>query len=368
MRKLRAMDRARRAATVLQEGALRLDRFEDCFTSVAELFDARTFHLVSIGPEGQQKFLGPEPTLEILDAYNAGAWEERDAWSTRAKRATRSGLIVTDTHLISEDLRRTDPFFQEFGRALDLQHYAAWTFRIEDQTYGFTFIRPGGLGYSEEEVSALQSMRPAAESAALLASSKRRAMHTGFALGLEACGLPSIVLNHQGRVSFMTTSAQRYVGSAFTLKAGFLSGLDSATDAHFARLRAWAIGRKAPFPDAFRMTSPGLRADLSAHCIPVASDSLADLPGAAVILSIVDRSIRPRKDLSVLANLYGLTKRECDLASLLAAGSTPGDASHQLGLKITTVRQMLKSVMTKMHVHRQTDLVALLIRYSVQSV
>lgn len=58
---------------------------------------------------------------------------------------------------------------------------------------------------------------------------------------------------------------------------------------------------------------------------------------------------------------YGLTPAEIRLAGQLVQGQDPAQASHCLGISVHTVRTQLKSVMHKMDVSRQVELIRMLL-------
>lgn len=81
--------------------------------------------------------------------------------------------------------------------------------------------------------------------------------------------------------------------------------------------------------------------------------------GVAVLIS--DPGRRLQIDTSGLAAAYGLTRREADLAALIADGIGPAEAAATLGIATSTARQYLKTIFEKTETHRQADLVRLLL-------
>ncbi|MEQ1731447.1 MAG: helix-turn-helix transcriptional regulator, partial [Vicinamibacterales bacterium] len=61
-----------------------------------------------------------------------------------------------------------------------------------------------------------------------------------------------------------------------------------------------------------------------------------------------------------LESLYGLTRRESDVASALARRLSLRDAARELGITYETARSHLRRVFEKTGARRQTDLVRLL--------
>lgn len=59
-------------------------------------------------------------------------------------------------------------------------------------------------------------------------------------------------------------------------------------------------------------------------------------------------------------DLWGLTRAEASLATLIAAGQTPAEIAEKSGRSVETIRTQLKFVFRKVGVHRQPDLVRML--------
>ncbi|WNC88391.1 LuxR C-terminal-related transcriptional regulator [Paraburkholderia sp. FT54] len=73
-------------------------------------------------------------------------------------------------------------------------------------------------------------------------------------------------------------------------------------------------------------------------------------------------------DLGVLVETFQLTRREAQLAALLARGCDLAEAASKLAISMGTARGYLKQILTKTSTHRQAELVALVLRSSVQVV
>ena len=79
--------------------------------------------------------------------------------------------------------------------------------------------------------------------------------------------------------------------------------------------------------------------------------------GLLVFLYAVDDSAAHDR---LLQRLFGLTSSEAELARLLIAGATPQEAAGRRGVRITTVRSQITSILTKTGARRLTEAVALL--------
>jgi DNA-binding CsgD family transcriptional regulator len=71
---------------------------------------------------------------------------------------------------------------------------------------------------------------------------------------------------------------------------------------------------------------------------------------------------RPGPPPAILAKTFRLTPSEAKLTCILARGASPDIAAHELKISRETARNQLKSVFAKTDIHRQRELVALLMQ------
>jgi DNA-binding CsgD family transcriptional regulator len=358
--------RAHKAGAYLEQAALELTDFTEAFDGVSRILEGRSFHMVRVHEGGEQEFHGAREARPILESYFGSGWDKIDTWSRHAQIGTRNGRLVTDRMMIPPHIRERDTYFQEFCKDWDLGHYAAWTFEIGGQYWGYTLIRPHGHDYTDEDSEALEALRPATIRSALLACAFRDARVHGVAEGLERSGRPSLVLDHTGRISFATRSALRHVGSGFSVKNGQPVGLDTQSEAQLRRLRNLITQNRSDFPASFPLTSPLRQRPLIAVPMSLRDDYFSTLPGARALLMLIDPEERLQPPRDVLRAAFGLTGRETDLAMLLAAGHTIAQAAEQLQLRLSSTRQLTKMLLAKTGSPRQAELVTLLQRLSGQ--
>jgi DNA-binding CsgD family transcriptional regulator len=84
-------------------------------------------------------------------------------------------------------------------------------------------------------------------------------------------------------------------------------------------------------------------------------------PPVALVL-ILDPSLSTRAAESDLRRLHGFTAREACLATLLMDGSTLDDSCHKLGMGRSTACTHLKRMFKKTHVHRQSEMISVLLK------
>jgi len=118
-------------------------------------------------------------------------------------------------------------------------------------------------------------------------------------------------------------------------------------------------GRGAEGPN-----SRGLRVASADQSCLVVMHRVADPvePGAErlVLVEITAGRQQPERSASLLADLFGATRREVSVAAALIRGDGVEGASKALGITIETVRSHAKSLFRKCDVHSRADLIALI--------
>jgi len=85
-----------------------------------------------------------------------------------------------------------------------------------------------------------------------------------------------------------------------------------------------------------------------------------------VVLFVLDPERSAEIDPPVVAETFSLTRRESELAALLARGNNVAQAAAQMHIGLETARGYLKSVQGKTQTHHQGELVSLLLRGGLQ--
>lgn len=353
------------AIRVLEEAAFRPAPFPESFTRVAQLLDARTFHMTHDPGFGPPDCIVARDTVSFLEAYLKGDWHHQDIWTQSCRKAYQYSCsdVLTDSTIIDEADRRKSPFFHEFYLDWGIGHVACWNFGVGDEDLGFTIKRPVGRPFSDADVSALRVFKRAANRIGLLVRKFHQQHLVGFLEGLEASGKPSMMLNHLGEVVYVTASAETLIGDGFSINRSIPFGTTVSSEAGFLALRQWARRRGGAVPESFviqRLSSPH---PIIAIPVPIPDDGLLALPNGRAVVMFLDLSKKPEMPKTLLRSMFGLTKREAEVAALLARGDHAENISKNLGLKPASVRQVIKSVMAKADVSRQTELVAMLARF-----
>jgi DNA-binding CsgD family transcriptional regulator len=204
----------------------------------------------------------------------------------------------------------------------------------------------------------------AANRVGLLVSVFHQQHVVGFLEGLETSGRPSIALNHLGEVSYTTASAAKLVGDGFSIRRGIPFGTTPRSEAGFLALRQWILSRSGTLPESFVIDRLSSRYPIAAIPVAIPDNGLLALPFARVVIMLLDLSGDAELPKTLMRSMFGFTSREADVAALLARGDDAADISEGLGLRIASARQVIKSVLAKAGVRRQSELVAILARFN----
>jgi len=112
---------------------------------------------------------------------------------------------------------------------------------------------------------------------------------------------------------------------------------------------------------SFLCARPSGRRPYIVHVLPVEANSFAALHHGRAMIIIVDPERQPEPPAILLRRLYGLTKAEAQVALLVMRGEGLMPIAEALSVSLTTVKTHLRHIFDKTGIHRQAELVRLLI-------
>lgn len=194
---------------------------------------------------------------------------------------------------------------------------------------------------------------------------KRRVGEALAQLAERASG-PVILVDVQGRIVHANPAAEALIRSGDGVHSTAL-GLRAATPDASRRLSR-LIGQAASAAQAgmdasgvMALPRPSGRRALAALVGPVHAEPGAGAERLALI-SIIDPEQPVVASQDRLRELFGLTPAEVKVVAELAAGYETRAVAQRLGLSLHTVRVLLARAMAKTDVHRQSELMSLVIR------
>lgn len=354
-------------ADTFTAAALGADTWDNALSGLAQGTGSRIGELIGIGSDNTIPFnfitdLGPEWHDEFLAA---GGADPRINPFVRVGSQIPALQVRSSAEIIAPAERKRSYYLADFARRHDMQHVCL-TPLIKDHNglVGLAVIRSGRQG----EIEARQH-----ELFTSLAPHMRAAVKTQLALehqgasivagALDTLSLTVFVCDRAGVVRAMTAAAESLLsrGDVLRLRHGVLHG--------------WSTGETRSLTDAVALAAGGLArpaAPLSCTLLlrgkRVAPVVLEILPlprrefafGFEPRVLVVVRGAGPEAEhvKGMLQLAYHLTAAEIDIALRLADGQPPETIAAARKASIGTVRTQIRSIYTKLGVHRQTELVS----------
>lgn len=275
---------------------------------------------------------------------------------------------VADWDVLTPEQSARDPFYQEVLRPWDAPFFCATVLeRRTDMFVTLGVIRSHADGY----ITAAQR-----RTFILLAEHVRAAirLHTIiaekgaalFAACMETLSVPLFICDSSGRVRLLTEAATGLVSDkrGLELRDGRLRAalpsesraLDEAITAALAATATVALPRvrTVVIHDATLATAPTV---LEILACPAEPGTRLTVSPRVLIVACGERRSEERRA-ALLGAVYHLTAAEIAIARLLTAGQTAAQIAAQRRASIGTVRVQIKTILGKLGVRRQAELVA----------
>jgi len=179
---------------------------------------------------------------------------------------------------------------------------------------------------------------------------------------LDQLSVAVLITEVDGRVIEMNLAAERIfqLRDGLLIRNGRLCARRAFESTKLAMLIAASAAAEKAGEAQGRMTV-GRAAGRPDYLITVASLGMGPAvhgrPLAAVLVAVPDGPLPSEQD---LADFFGLSPAESRLAAALMTGEKLNDIAPRFGLQITTLRTELSTILRKLGVKRQADLVRLL--------
>lgn len=340
---------------------------------IATAFDSTSTVVKFHGGGGDVELLETTDNMVVPEDRQDWAedWHRRDLW---VHRTVANGMdkIVTDQMLVTPDERRNSGFYREWLSYFDIFHVVGAAFSMGEGAIGVLGIhRPqGGRPYGVRDQRRTALFLPHLARAVRLGRhlSKAKLAQTAALDALDRLDTGVIVLDHAGRIVHANAEAQASLRDSPDMRVanGRFYLPDSNLQGRFARLLRDALAMSSGLSaggasSGFVIRRPD-RLPLSITVAPLRPRWSFQLdPGPLALVFIKDPE-RPRLQLDLLRELFGLTPTEAVIAAELAGGKGIEGiaATHRIG--IGTVRWHLKRILSKTGTTRQAEAVALLAR------
>ena len=321
-------------------------------------------------------------TLEIAYTAEAGYGADQrtlyerefrghDVWTQTMQRLPRERFFPTEAVLPYRAFKRT-LIYNAYCRGLDIAHASAAFLSMEGPwAVRFCVQRSHSQGaFEAAELELLQSLVPHLRRCVSLAESVGL-LRTGLDTLLDRYEAPCLLVTTTRMVVAQNRAAQELLAElpCLSVQRGRLAikGGDLATrmdelirNCHLPPTEAAAAAAavvKLPRKD---------RPPLIVSAIPVPGGSPFRPFGQPVILLFKDAARRPPADARALAEIYGLTRTEARVAELIGSGLPVKRVATQLAVSVNAIKFHLRAIYAKTGVHRQSDLVSLVLSLSAR--
>lgn len=362
----RGRQRMNHIEELVYEAATNSELFDTLPKIVADAFGARSCSILwnqnasNIPVFGHSKYFSNDQ----LDNYFHN-FSQHDLWITSASDQKRVNRAWLSSDAIEDDVYASSVFYNEWIRPMGDDTFYALGTSLETMDGNGVIGLHRGFGQGNFSASLKQKLDA-------LSSHIRRmlAFRSKYLVQIDAAAswqqgflnttIPTFVVDHSLRIRIRNELAERTLraGRVITEQMGKLCLNSASRDA----------GLLDKILEASRSDSP----KAGNHCafdeqgfiwifdiLPMVSGPLAGCALVAIKSPITRHaidSISPR-----LQQLFRLTVAEGQIAVAIASGSSPEQISYDRGSTIETVRSQIKSIMQKTNLHRQAEIVGLVL-------
>lgn len=302
--------------------------------------------------------IASESSLAGFDAYEAGGWVEAD-YRAATINDTPDGALYLDHLATPDEQRLNSAIFNELYVPMRMAHFAGWRLNIADETWIYSMARAKEAGsVTPDEAARLVSFMPYANRTLMLAHNMRNIRVQGAADLAGIAGIPLIVIDHRGRAIAVNAHAEALFTRCFGIRDARLWSLDPDSQERLEALARAASHKGGPDHLANFVVKRKHAGPLLVKPTPVRGLGLDALPGARILLTLVDSKRRQTIATQDLRELFRLSAAEAEVAAALASGKDPQQVAEQRGVAVGTVRVQIRHLFEKMEVNRISDLVA----------
>ena len=286
-----------------------------------------------------------------------------------------AGSVIGDYAFISEQEMDRDAFYADFLGGDDLRYFAAGILMNRPGMLGGAYVhRSPRQGHPEEsELALLSRLLPHLERSLDLALRLKieRGPEAPFRDLLDLLPQAVVTLDRRGEVLFANEAAAAVLREAdgLALHKRQLHVADRRANAQLSALLGSLLrdDLEAGLSSGGQVVLPRPSGKppfvMAVHRLAGLAAAFDESASPAVALFVYDPEVGTEPQASALAEAFSLTRREAGLAVALLQGRSLQEHAEARGVKITTVRTQLLSLMRKTDTHSQAELVRLLTGY-----
>jgi DNA-binding CsgD family transcriptional regulator len=350
------------------DAALEPAGWQDAMGKFAVAFGAQgaSFNFVKAGPE--RLALPATPAYrDMLHEFYRDGWAAQDLRTKRGWPLFKSGqVVIHEDNVTTEKERRSQPIYTDLFARHDLGMWAGAAFTVDGEPWAHSVARSTRRGrFEDASLARLALAQPVFPKLILLAQRLGQTSERPALQALEFASKPAVLLDWRCRVADMNAPARKLLGDGLRIRDGRFVTDDRIANERLDQLRSdLARGNLEKIAiDTGPIVLPRRQGrPLLIYATPIRRDASTLMGFSGCLLLISDLDAAPKPKMDTLRAAFGLTKREAEVAQLLATGDSLQEIADKLEASILTVRAHLRTVMTKTGCHRQGELVSLLSR------
>lgn len=354
---------------LLYEASVNPDLWRPAIASLAELVGAHSFHMFTWDMHAQRPLLGMvshdslRERIALYDAY----YHRVDPVLEQALRLPHGQMIASQEFFDDRFVGRSE-YFQDFLMSNNQCWAAGGVVPVGEKVMAaLALVRNHDSGrFSDDDLHRARrfwSHFGRATSLFVQTEELRQRAHLGVR-GLEHVEFGVLATNDAGRVLFINRQAEAMILSSgrIAIHSGTLVGTDPTLDAtvqsaisgaaQLSTCTSFPVNSAEGHPEELLITVAPLRESTPLWTV---------FARPSVLLLIRSRSRQRMLSVEQLMQLFRLTPAEARLARAIAQGVSPEEYASESDIAMPTVRTQLRSIFAKTAVHRQLDLVRLLV-------
>jgi len=294
------------------------------------------------------------------EAYTSYYWR-LDPW-TPAILALPPGRFTFGDELVPREVLERSEFFVDFARPTGVLSPMCGRLPMDaDTTLTVSICRTESMKpFSEDDRRATTELAHHARRSMQL---RRRLEAAQARVGLARSALDAVafglaLVDADGRVEIANTAFEEMARSGVGIRivGGRLSS-DAAAD-RLARLVSRAV--RSRISGACRLDGPESGSQLSAIVVPAsASNPFGVYSGRHALVAVSPPHAPEREGVEILAQLFGLSSAEAEVAASLWAGRSPQQIAAERHVKLTTLKTQFDAIYRKTGAANQQTLLRL---------
>ena len=343
----------------IYDAGLSFERWPDALSCMADLFGAREATLGAEAENAIPWIFSPRTDPGFLQLYAEAYHPLNDVYHQVIRRGV--GALSTDTMLAPRDELVRSVFHNEWSRPQGYHTKLGGLLMAEDG-WRTVLMLTGKEEFSPDDLRLLEVFTPHVRRAVQMNMRLAKGDLAGEATTrlLEQMTSAAFLVDARGRVLFANAAAEQLIRDerGLRLVQGVLTPDLSADDTALrSLLGSFALGTSGD--GVLKLARPaGPPLQLQVMPVRTATPRLSPTLATAIIFDISDRA--PRDPLERLREKYGFTGAEAAFALEIARGDGKQAAAERRGVSFATARTHLSRIFEKTGVHRQAELVRLL--------